>query len=88
MLTKTFTVTSPVGLHARPAAILVSLAGGYKSNITMKYNEKTVPLKSLIAVMTLGVETGKDVEVSVSGDDQTEAMQRLEVFFEQELQDL
>ncbi len=88
MLTKTFTITSPIGLHARPAAILVSLAGGYQSSSTMKYQEKTVPLSSLIAVMTLGVEAGKNVEISISGTDQAEAMERLEQFFEKELKDL
>ncbi len=88
MLTKTFAITSAIGLHARPAAILVSLAGGYQSSITMKYQDKTVPLSSLIAVMTLGVEAGKNVEISISGADQAQAMERMEQFFEKELKDL
>lgn len=88
MLTKTFTITSPVGLHARPAAMLVSLVGTFKSSFTMKYQDKTVPLNSLISVMTLGVESGNSVEIKVSGADQAEAMARLERFFEEELQGL
>lgn len=88
MLTKIFTITSAVGMHARPAATLVALAGGFKSEITMRYQDKTVSLKSILGVMTLGAGMGEKVEVMVSGDDQEEAMQRLTVFFEQELQDL
>lgn len=88
MLTKTFTITSPIGLHARPAAVLVSLAGTYKSNLTIKHKEKTVSLKSLIGVMTLGVASGNCVEITISGEDEAEAMQRLEMFFGKELQDL
>jgi phosphocarrier protein HPr len=85
MLTKTFTITSPIGLHARPAAILVSLVRDYTSSITMKYKDKIVSLKSLIAVMALGIEFGNSVEITIYGEDQAEAMQRMEMFFEKEL---
>lgn len=88
MLTKTFTITSPIGLHARPAATLVALAGAYQSSVMMKYKDKTVSLKSIIGVMTLGAVHGDSVEITVSGSDQAEAMERVAVFFEKELQDL
>lgn len=88
MIIKTFTITSPVGLHARPAATLVALAGGFKSDITLRHKDKAVSLKSILGVMTLGAGTGEQVEITVSGADQEEAMQRLTVFFEQELQEL
>ena len=88
MLTKLFTINSPIGLHARPAAVLVSLAGTYQSSVTIKHKEKLVSLKSLIAVMTLGIESGNRVEISISGVDETEAMQRVEQFFEKELPNL
>jgi phosphocarrier protein HPr len=88
MLTKTFTITSSIGLHARPAAVLVSLAGTFKSVITLKCKEKAVSLKSLISVLALGIESGNSVEISISGEDQTEAMARLEMFFTKELADM
>lgn len=88
MLTKSFVITCPVGLHARPASILVSIAEKFKSDITIKYQEKVVPAKSLIGVMTLGAETGESLDISIAGDDQDSAMQRLEHFFEKELKDL
>jgi Phosphotransferase System HPr (HPr) Family len=88
MLTKSFVITCPIGLHARPASILVTEAHGFKSNITIKYQDKEVPANSLIAVMTLGALTGESVELAISGEDQEEAMARMEQFFENELQDL
>ncbi|MCX7710160.1 MAG: HPr family phosphocarrier protein [Clostridia bacterium] len=88
MLTKSFEITCPVGLHARPASILVSVAQGFKSSILIKYQDKEVPANSLIGVMTLGAETGQSVEVTISGEDEEKAMERLEAFFEKELKDL
>lgn len=88
MLTKTFIVTCPIGLHARPSSTLVGIAEEYKSAIRIKYKEKDVPLNSIIGVMILGAETGDSVEITVEGEDQEVAMKRLEDFFEKELQDL
>lgn len=45
-------------------------------------------MKSLIGVMTLGVASGSCVEIMISGEDEADAMQRLEMFFGKELQDL
>ena len=45
MLTKTFVLQCPVGLHARPASILISEAEKFKSDITIKYNSKEVSLR-------------------------------------------
>jgi phosphocarrier protein HPr len=88
MLTKTFTIDCPIGLHARPAATLVSLAGSFNSSVTLRYKDKTVSLNSIIAVMTLGAGLGDSVEIAVSGADQEEAMDRIAVFFERELPNL
>lgn len=88
MLTKNFTISCPVGLHARPVSALVSIAKGFKSNVTIKFKEKAVPAESILGVMTLGVKTGESVEITAAGEDEDKAMQRLEEFFEKELQNL
>lgn len=85
MLTKQFVIKSPVGLHARPASILVSEAEKFKSEIILRHKSKEISVKSIIGVMTLGVETGDTLEVSISGEDEEKAMERLEKFFEEEL---
>jgi phosphocarrier protein HPr len=88
MLTKIFTIHCPIGLHARPAATLVALVESFKSSVTMRYKDKIVPLNSIIAVMALGASSGENVEITVNGEDQAEAMARIMIFFEKELPDL
>lgn len=78
----------PVGLHARPASILVNEVTKFKSDIKLIYNSKEVSVKSIIGVMTLGVKTGDSIEAVVDGEDQELAMARLEKFFEEEIQHL
>ncbi len=88
MLVRTFEINCPVGLHARPAAVLVSEAEKYKSEIVLRYKGREMSAKSIIGVMALGVETGGSIEVMVNGEDQEAAMKRLESFFEEEIRNL
>lgn len=88
MLIRTFVLDCPVGLHARPASILVSEAEKFRSDIVLKCRGREMSAKSIIGVMALGVETGDSIEVMVSGEDQEEAMKRLESFFEEEIRHL
>lgn len=88
MLTKTFVLRCPVGLHARPASILISEAEKFKSDISIKYKTKEVSLKSIIGVMTLGIKTDDSFEVIVSGNDEELAMNRMEKFFDEEIKHL
>ena len=48
-------VTDPVGIHARPAGLLVKEAAKFKSNISLTKEGKTVDAKKIMAVMALGV---------------------------------
>ena len=70
----TFTVIDPVGLHARPATILVNQASKFASNISLVYNGRTVNLKSIMGVMSLGVPTKANVEVTAEGADEKDAI--------------
>ncbi|NLU52949.1 MAG: HPr family phosphocarrier protein [Clostridiaceae bacterium] len=88
MLTKTFVLKCPIGLHARPASILISEAEKFKSEISIRYKNKEISLKSIIGVMTLGIKTGESFDVIISGEDEAEAMERLNKFFEEEIQSL
>lgn len=81
----TYTITDANGLHARPAARLVTAASDFESEIKLYYKEKCVNMKGLFAVMSLGVNAGETVRVTVSGKDETEAAKQLEEFFENNL---
>ena len=73
-----FVVSDPVGLHARPATILVNQASKFTSNITLVYNGKEVNLKSIMGVMSLGVPTKATVEIVAEGEDEKEAIAAIE----------
>ncbi len=70
-----FNITAATGIHARPATMLVQTAGKYSSDITLEYNGKSVNLKSIMGVMSLGVGQGADVTITAEGDDEVEAME-------------
>lgn len=84
MTTKQFTITSDVGLHARPATILVQEAGKYNSEIELVYNDKKVNVKSIMGVMALGLTKGESFEIQIDGGDATEAMAGIEALFAKE----
>ena len=50
------TIHNPTGLHARPAKVFVNTAKQYKSDIRVQHGAKKANAKSLISMLTLGVE--------------------------------
>lgn len=72
-----FTITAAEGLHARPATMLVSASSAFTSDLQLVYGEKKGNLKSILAIMSLGVPTGSDVSIEISGDDATLAKNQL-----------
>lgn len=77
MITKDMVVNSTTGLHARPATLLVKKASSFKSNIYIEYNGKKANAKSLIGVLSLGVNKGGKITLYVNGDDEMYAMEEL-----------
>jgi phosphocarrier protein len=74
MLKKTVTIKNSSGLHARPSAALVKLAGGFKSDFYIHMYGYRVNGKSILGVMTLAAEQGAELLLEVSGADEQEAM--------------
>lgn len=85
---KAFTITDELGLHARPATILTQVAGKYDSDIVIEFGEKSVNLKSMMGVLSLGVKQGDEITIKADGSDAAEAVQSLnDVLIEQKLID-
>ncbi|MGM0897074.1 MAG: phosphocarrier protein HPr [Bacillota bacterium] len=78
MVEKTFKITDPAGMHARPASALVGSLSKFQSDITMEFNDKKVNLKSILGVMSLGVPSGSHVQIAADGADEAEAMETIE----------
>lgn len=75
-----YIVTEPVGIHARPASVLVKAAASYKSNITIERNGKSADVKRLLALMGMGVKCGETVLFTIEGADEELAAKQLEDF--------
>ena len=80
-----YTITDPVGIHARPAGLLVKEAKQYDSTITITKDGKSADAKKLMALMSLGVKQGDSVEVSVEGGDEGTVAANMEGFFKNNL---
>ena len=67
-------VIAETGIHARPATLLVQAASRFSSEINLEYKGKTVNLKSIMGVMSLGVGQDSDVVITAEGADEAEAI--------------
>ena len=72
-----FHIVTETGIHARPATLLVQAASKFNSDINLEYNGKSVNLKSIMGVMSLGVGQGADVTITADGDDAKEAIEAI-----------
>ena len=81
----TYTVKDKVGIHARPAGLLVKLIKEYKSDLYIEKGDKRIKADRLIAVMNMGIKQGDTVTVAIEGVDEEEAYKALYSFFEKNL---
>jgi phosphocarrier protein len=72
-----FVIKAEAGLHARPASVLVQQASKYNNDITLHYNGKSITLKSIMLVISLGVGQGETVEIEVDGDNAEQVLEQL-----------
>ena len=70
-------ITNPQGLHMRPSAAFVELAGRFQSTVTVSLNGRSVNGKSLWDLMLLAAEAGSELTVEVSGPDAAAALEAL-----------
>lgn len=77
MLERKFTITSETGIHARPATLLVQAAGKFDSEIILEYKGRSVNLKSIMGVMSLGVGKNAEITISAAGSDENDAINTL-----------
>ncbi|HJC09675.1 MAG TPA: HPr family phosphocarrier protein [Candidatus Blautia merdigallinarum] len=80
MIRKPITIGISNGLEARPIALLVQVASQYASSIYLENEEKRVNAKSIMGMMSLGLDAGEMVTVSVEGVDEEEAMKGIEEY--------
>lgn len=76
-----YTITDPVGIHARPAGLLAKAAKALDSTITIaKADGKSAAATKLMAVMGLGVKTGETITFTIEGGDEEASAAAMEQF--------
>lgn len=82
----TYTITDPVGIHARPAGLLVKAVKALDSTVTIaKADGKSAGAAKLMALMGLGIKQGDAVTVTVEGGSEEANAASLEQFFQENL---
>jgi phosphocarrier protein HPr len=81
MVEKDILIVNKLGLHARAAAKLVSLASTFKADIDLTRDARTVNGKSIMGVMMLAASKGTMLKVKATGSDENEAMRQIEELF-------
>jgi phosphocarrier protein len=80
-----YVITDEVGIHARPAGLLVKEAKALASKITIEANGKSADASKLMAVMQLGVKKGQEIVIKAEGDDEDSAIAKIEEFMKANL---
>ena len=81
----TYVINDELGIHARPAGLLVKEAKKYDSKIILSKDGKSVEATKLMAVMGLDMKCGNTVEVMIEGGNEEAAYEGLKAFFETNL---
>ena len=80
MVTKNIKIQISTGLEARPVAVFVQVASLFESSIYVEVGNKKVNAKSIMGMMTLGLDMGEEVLVSATGADEEEAIAEIEKY--------
>ncbi len=79
----TYVVKDELGIHGRPAGVLVKKCSEFKSKVTIACKGKSADAKRIMGVMSLGAKQGDTVEITIDGEDEAAAKTTLEAFFKE-----
>lgn len=85
MKTFNYTIKDELGIHARPAGLLVKEVKKFQSKITLEGNGKKAEAGKLLAVMGMGIKQGTELTITAEGPDEDEAIAAMEEFFKNNL---
>jgi len=85
MKTFEYTIKDEMGIHARPAGLLVKLAGKYTSKVTISSGERNADAKRIFGIMGLGVKCGESIHITCDGTDEEQAISAISALLQDEL---
>ena len=83
ILRREIVIVNKLGLHARAAAKLVTLASRFASDIRLIKGHREVNAKSIMGVMMLAASRGTQLEIQATGEDAEQALERLAELIQQ-----
>ena len=75
-----YVITDELGIHARPAGLLVKEAGKFQSDIKIKKGEKEADAKRIFGIMGLAAKKGDEIVLTADGADEADAIAAIEEF--------
>ena len=75
-------VRHALGLHTRPATVIVKLLQNCKSEVTFSHSRETVNAKSILSILMLAVSRNSSITITVEGEDSEEVMEKLALAFD------
>lgn len=75
MLEQTVTIVNKIGLHARPAAVLIKLTSSFPCEVALVKDGKSFNAKSILAVMSAGIKQDDVITVRVNGEAEVQALE-------------
>lgn len=85
MVSFTYEIKDELGLHARPAGLLVKESAKWKSTVTLDNGTKKADARRIMGIMGMGVKKGHTITVSVEGEDEAACAEAMKAFFEANL---
>ena len=80
-----YVITDELGIHARPAGLLVKAAAGFKSSIKISNGTKEADAKRILGLMGRAIKKGDTATLTIEGPDEDAAAEALEKFFKENL---
>ena len=80
-----YKIKDEIGIHARPAGLLVKEAKKYESKIRLMKGDRSAEATGLMAVLGLGIKCGETITVEIEGKDEERSYKELKEFFETNL---
>ncbi|NLW11518.1 MAG: HPr family phosphocarrier protein [Clostridiaceae bacterium] len=82
MVTKNVTFNCEEAMHMKAVAVLIQKASTFRSSIWLAKGERRANAKSLLGVMSLGIENQTELTVTAEGNDETEALDSIISYLE------
>ena len=80
MTKREITIRLDSGLETRPVALLVQMASQFQSDVYVESDTRRVNAKSIMGMMTLGLDSGSEVTISANGEDEKEAVDKIAAY--------